>query len=171
MSKVKKPLGLIRYASQRSLAGGAQRILRARVVLYAVMFFGLIGALLAFGGERTGPDVTILRGIGAPYVIEGELVRNQVRVKVENRGSKEAAYQISIFAGKTGNSRTLSEIAGQVVLPENPLVVAGKSRRTTSAFLTLPRSAFVDGRLGIVVRLETPGQEPIEKSYHVLGPK
>jgi cytochrome c oxidase accessory protein FixG len=171
MPKVKKPLGLIRYASQTSLAGGKRRTLRTRVVVYSALLLALLLALLAFGGERTGPDVTILRGIGAPYVLEGELVRNQIRVKIENRDAKEAVYQISILAGVPGAARELSELSGQVILPENPLAVEGKARRTTSGFLLLPRSAFKDGRLGIVVRIQAEGQPPIEESYHVLGPK
>lgn len=171
MPKVKKPLGLIRYASQSSLAGGKSRILRGRVIIYSAMLLALVVALLAFGGERKGPDVTILRGIGAPYVIEGDQVRNQIRVKIENRDSDAAVFQISILAGVPGAARELSEFSGQVILPENPLSVEGKARRTTSGFLLLPRSAFQDGRLAIVVRIQVQGAAPIEETYHVLGPK
>lgn len=170
MLKVKKPLGLIRYASQRSLAGGARRVLRVRVVIYAALFLGLITALFAFGGRQTGPDVTILRGIGAPYVLSGEQVRNQIRVKIENRDSEDTEYKISILAGEPGKTKDLAALSGQVILPENPLTVEAKSRRTTSGFLLLPRGAFLEGRLGIVVRIEADGQAAIEKSYHVLGP-
>lgn len=171
MPKVKKPLGLIRYASQRSLAGGERRILRIRVVIYAALFLGLIFALLSFGGERTGPDVTVLRGIGAPYVLQGDYVRNQIRVKIENRDSEDAEYQIAVLAGESGKTQQIASLSGQVILPENPLFVEGKSRRTTSGFVVLPRSAFVAGRFEIVIRIESTGQAAIEKSYHVLGPR
>lgn len=171
MPKVKKPLGLIRYASQSSLAGGTRRVLRIRVVIYALLFIALIGALFVFGRHRPGPDVTILRGIGAPYVLQGDQVRNQIRVKIENRDSEDAEYLIKILAGEPGKAREMSTLSGQVILPENPLAVPGKSRRTTSGFLLLPQSAFALGRLAIVVRIETTGQQPIEEAYHILGPK
>jgi cytochrome c oxidase accessory protein FixG len=171
MPKVKKPKHLIKYASQTSLAGGVRKIIRLRVVIYGALLLVFLAGLLVFGGKRTGPDVTVLRGIGAPFVIQGEMVRNQVRVKIENRDSDEASYQISIFVGQPGNQKQLSSLGGQVILPENPLVVSGKARRTTSAFLLLPPAAFAQGKLSIVVQVEEEGAAPLLTPYHVLGPK
>src|SRR5690242_3744534 len=49
MTKIKKPLGLIRYGSQIALETHEKsRILRPRVVVYPVLLAVLLGALVAF---------------------------------------------------------------------------------------------------------------------------
>lgn len=170
MPKVKKAPDLIGYASQRGLSGGVSRILRPRVFVYAGLIAALLAALLVVGGGRKGADVTVLRGIGAPFVLQAAGVQNQVRVKIENRLREEASFVLEILHDQGGELVPLSEIGSQVVTPENPLVVPGKGRRTTSIFLVTPREKFSGGRLTIVVRVKDPGGALTEVPYHLLGP-
>lgn len=171
MSKVKKPKGLIRYASQNGLAGEVSRILRPRVVAYAVLITALVSALLVVGGSRKLADMTVLRGIGAPFVVQGDTIRNQIRVKIESRGSDPQTFRLQVLMGEGQDLAALEDRGATVVIPENPLLVAPKERRTTSIFVVLPPSSFVAGRVPIVVRAVPEDGEPIEMPYHLLGPE
>lgn len=170
MLKVKKPPGLIRYTSQSSLTGGKAKIVRVRVVAYAALLSVLLSALVFFGGQRSDTDVTILRGIGAPFVLEGDTVRNQVRVKIESRSSDTEVFLIEVLRNEQA-MRPLSETNATVIIPENPMSVGAKERRTTSFFVVQSKSAFQNGRMPIVVRVTPEGGEPIDVSYHLLGPE
>jgi cytochrome c oxidase accessory protein FixG len=177
MPRVKKPLGLIRYASQSTLSGGKSRVIRPRVVAYSLLILALVSALLIVGSGRGGAEVTVLRGIGAPFVLDGDTVRNQVRVKVENRGTSSATFDIEVLAVSHGVSRPLADLGASAIIPENPLEVAGRDQRTTSMFLLAPKSSFQGGRMPIVVRVSergpegaNRGSETTEVSYHMLGP-
>src|SRR5690606_32392264 len=129
MTKIKKPKGLIRYASQKGLLGQATRILRPRVILYGALLVGLTPALIFVGGMRKNAQVTVLRGVGAPYVVTSEGVQSQLRVKIENHQSSEATYELSIKFGRPGQEKVASELGGRVILPENPVTIEGLGRR------------------------------------------
>ncbi|HXS19355.1 MAG TPA: cytochrome c oxidase accessory protein CcoG [Polyangiaceae bacterium] len=171
MEKVKLPPNLIAYSSQRALGGERGRVLRPRVIAYCVLLLVLSGALVGAVSMRRGADITVLRGIGAPYVLDDAGVRNQVRLKIENRGSEGFGFGYQILVGKPGALRPASEFGIQVISPENPMHVKGGGRATTSLFVVSPRTVFRQGRLPIVVRVELPDGTFIEQPYHLLGPE
>lgn len=170
MPKVKKAPDLIRYASQNSLSGSKSRLLRPRVFVYGGLIAILIIALLVVGSGRNVADVTILRGIGAPFVLQTDGVRNQIRVKIENRLGEAAEFRLEILHDEQGQLVPLQTKGTQVITAENPLKVDAKGRRTTSVFLVNSPDAFVAGRLPIVVRVTQPDGVVQDLPYHLLGP-
>src|SRR5207247_1420809 len=89
MDRIGKPRGLVRYASQQGLERrGPPRLLRMRTILYPVVLAVVVGALGLVAGARSPIDVTILRGIGAPFTaLPDGRIENQLRLKVQNRGA------------------------------------------------------------------------------------
>jgi len=161
MPKIGKPLGLIRYGSQTALeTHGRSRVLRPRVAVYAVFLAGLLAALVAFGSNRASAEVTVLRGIGAPFVVDGARVTGELRIKVQQRAKEARSYRIELVA------------PGPVTLiaPENPLVIAAGAQRTTAVFAVAPRSAFHAGRREITVRISDGRDFTIDVPYRLLGP-
>lgn len=169
MPKVNKPKGLIRYASQRSLAGGISKIVRTRLVAYTVLLSALLVALVVAGSERRGVDVTLLRGIGAPFVIQEDGVRNQLRVKLENRSAADEEYSLEIAFGSEG-AKSATDVGAKVVIPENPVFVKAKARRTTTLFLVTPPELFENGRTPIIVRITGADGQAQVFPYHLIGP-
>jgi cytochrome c oxidase accessory protein FixG len=162
MDRIGKPHGLIRYSSQESLETDEKTsVLRPRVVLYAVALLGFVSALLVVGSRIGGADVTVLRGIGAPFVVQPNGIQNQVRIKVENRTDADHRYEIQLE-----HSEGLTLIA-----PENPLPVSRGSRQSTSIFVIAPRDRFVHGELPIVVRVNDGAGFEQKVAYKLLGPK
>lgn len=172
MPKVGKPPGLIRYASQSSLAGGVRHLMRARVLIYTALLATLLGALLFVGQARTGADVTVLRGIGAPFTLIDGAVQNQIRIKIENRSSVPGSYPFEIFfSDANGVRRPSTTLGARVIAPENPLLVAARGRATTSVFILTDANAFTSGKLPIVVVVTDLDGQKIEIPYQLLGPE
>ncbi len=161
MDKVGKPRGLIRYSSQEALAGKPRRFLRPRVVLYPVALALSLGALLFAMAIKESADVTVLRGLGAPFSEEADgRIANQIRIKVTNRGSDDARYTIAID-GVTG---------GRVIAPENPLLVGGGVTRETSVFVLLPRDRFVNGEHAITITVKDGARFSNVIPWRLQGP-
>ena len=164
MTKVGRPTGLIRYTSRAALEGhGAPtRKLRPRTVLYpsslAVTFGGFLFALVT----RSPADVTVLRGLGAPYAIEADgRVANQLRVKIANRTAAAHRYTIADDSIE----------GGQMIAPRNPLPVSAGQTETTDLFVLVARSAFHDGEHRIVLRIGDGGAFGERVAFRLLGPE
>jgi cytochrome c oxidase accessory protein FixG len=160
MDRIKKPQGLIRYSSQRALESGQRTsVLRPRAAIYAVVLAGLVAALLLLAGGRPRAEVTILRGLGAPFTTTGDEVINQLRLKIRNRDESPHAYRLSLVG--------MSE--GKLVAPELPVTIAGLEQETTPFFIVAPRAA-VPGRRRIQLRIEY-GQDSELVTYTLMGPE
>jgi cytochrome c oxidase accessory protein FixG len=161
MARIGKPPGLIRYGSQESLETRKESsLLRARVVLYPVLLVGFVGALLYAGSSIGTADVTILRGIGAPFVERGATVQNQIRVKVENRTEHGQSYRIEL----------VGPAVLQLIAPENPLAVEAGTHQTTTVFVMAPLDAFHDGVCPVRFRVSDGAGFSRELPYKLLGP-
>lgn len=161
MDRIDKPRGLIRYGSQQSLEEGKQvGLLRARVLLYPALIAVFVSALVVVGARQASADVTVLRGIGAPYVEQQDGVRNQLRVKIENRSGQARDYRIELL-----NAPDL-----QLIAPEIPLPVAHGTHRTTTVFVLAPRTSFAGGKRTVRLRVSDGSGLEHEQEYQLLGP-
>jgi len=162
MARINKPSGLIRYASQETLESGRKSSLfRPRVVIYSLLLLLLLVVLSSALLVKPGAEVTILRGIGAPFTESGPQVVNQIRIKVQNRSSAAQRYHVEI-----------SDLAeAQLISPEDPLLVASGEQRTTSVFVMAPRSVFSHARRSIHFRITDGQGYRAELPYELLGPE
>jgi cytochrome c oxidase accessory protein FixG len=179
MDRVGKPRGLVRYSSQDQLAGKAKHFVRPRTAVYPAILAGIVALFAWTLHARTPLEVTVLRGIGAPFERLGaEDISNRLRVKVRNRTDEPRRYAISV-ALESGDTRAEGL---RLMTPENPLAVpAGKVVEAT-VFVVLPRGAFRASERAIVVRVEEAaaagaaapeGAAPppaVERPYRLLGP-
>jgi cytochrome c oxidase accessory protein FixG len=161
MDRIGKPRGLVRYTSQAELESGERRFLRPRLVVYSAILLIMFGALgVSLAGKSTA-DVTILRGLGAPFqVLPSGEVSNQIRIKIANRTGEERSYGFELVDG-----RGLTLVA-----PENPLTVAGGDTQMTAAFITAAPSAFTGGELEITLRIHDGVDFEEIRTYRLLGP-
>jgi cytochrome c oxidase accessory protein FixG len=162
MDRIGKPRGLIRYTSRDQIEGKRKHLLRPRVVLYPAALLAAVAAFVFVLVTKEDTDVTVLRGIGAPYTFEPDgRVVNQVRIRITNRAGLARAYTIELL-GADG---------AQVIAPENPLRVAPGELKTTSIFVVVPRSLFLNGTRAVELKL-ADGQAFVQSYPHTLvGPK
>ena len=160
MTKIGKPVGLIRYASETWFETYVRPgLLRARVLIYPIILLVLVVGLLVVGRAQQRSEITVLRGIGAPFVEQGELVRNQLRIKFHNRTATESAFYLSLD----------DEGVSQLIAPENPVRVPAGEQASAGAFVLTPRDQFVDGLRPVVVKVEDEtGARYLD--YKLLGP-
>lgn len=163
MAKIGKPAGLIRYGSQRQIEDRQPaRLLRPRVVIYTVLFVLLAGGLAFAATARPDAEVTVLRGIGAPFERRGDAVVNQLRIKIRNRTSKDLRYRVEIDGGS----------GIELIAPENPLPVAAGAQRTTSVFAVAPVALFAgSGRHDLTLEISDGAGFSETVSYRLLGPE
>lgn len=160
MDRIKKPHGLIRYSSQAALESGKKTaLLRPRVAIYAVVLAGLVSALLLLGGSRNPAEITILRGLGAPFSVSGHEVINQLRLKVRNRSEAPSAFDVTVIGVPEA----------RLVAPELPLNVPASEQAVASFFVILPRTAL-HGSRRIELRIGS-GQSWQVVPYTLLGPE
>jgi cytochrome c oxidase accessory protein FixG len=161
MTKIGKPSGLIRYARQRWFAGRATGSWASpRVLMYPVLLVAVLAGLWHFGRDRSDVEVTVLRGIGAPFTLEGESVRNQLRVKLRNRAADAGSFEIAL----------LDVPNALLIAPENPVKLRAGEQSTVGLFVVLPRTAFERGVREIQVRIrDSQGKDHI-MPYRLLGP-
>lgn len=162
MTKIGKPTGLIRYGSQESLEKHAPpKKLRFRTVLYPAIITVLLSVLAITLSIKEDADVTVLRGLAAPFVADGDSVRNQLRVKIVNRAADARTFTISV--------PELPE--SDLIAPQNPLTVEGEHDATTPIFVTVPKGAFVGGFKKIVVHVTDGKGYQTDVPFQLLGPK
>jgi cytochrome c oxidase accessory protein FixG len=161
MRKIGKPTGLVRYGSRAEFEGQPRKILRPRVVLYPALLIVILSALGWALAHRSPADVTVLRGLGAPYAIlpDGS-VSGPIRVKVVNRSGGDRTYTVSI-----------SRPEGLVLIaPANPFRLQEGKSETSGMFVNASAEEFRDGLLDIRVRVEDDEGFVKEIPYRLLGP-
>ena len=160
MDRIGKPSGLIRYSSQLALETGKPTAkLRPRVAIYALVLVGLLATLLLLGSARPNAEVTILRGLGAPFSVSGAEVVNQLRLKVRNRSELSRDFNVTLV--------DLPE--ARLVAPELPMRVAASEQAAVSFFVVLPLGA-IHGSKHIHLRVGDASSAEIV-SYTLLGPE
>jgi cytochrome c oxidase accessory protein FixG len=162
MERIGKPKGLIRYSSQAALMGERTHRLRPRTVLYPFALTLALGGFAITLGHRQSAEVTVLRGLGAPYTIEPDgRVANQLRLRIANRSNATQAYVISVDGAAEGT----------VVIPQNPFEVRAGKMETTSLFVLLPPSAFSGGERVVTVQVTDSAGFRDSVPYRLVGPE
>jgi cytochrome c oxidase accessory protein FixG len=162
MEKVGKPRGLIKYSNRCEVEGKPSGLLRPRVVLYPAALLVAVSLLVYFLSTKRDTDVTLLRGIGAPYSFDAEgQVVNNIRIKLTNRAGVERRYRVELIDG--------DEV--RLIAPENPLPVAAGAIRTEGLFLIAPPEEFEDGQRPIRFRISDGDRFTESFEYLLVGPR
>lgn len=160
MKKIGRPLGLIRYSSQSAMAGEKPRLLRPRVIIYPSIVAILLG-LIAFLVITQAPvDVTMLRGLGKPFIVtDSGQIENVMRVKLTNRTDVVQELRISV-----ANRRDVRAVATQDVVLLNP----GQSWVEPVRMIACP-AAFSLGALDVTLRVSGRDVQ-IDRPCRLVGP-
>lgn len=169
MSRLKKPLGLIRYDS---LAGteGRRKVIRPRVILYASVWVALVAGFGWTLARHEDFQMTIVRAVESPYQVlpaEGA-VMNHFKVDFSNQAFEERKVRITLpSALKERGFVLITQSEIQVVAP-------GKSLKT-HYFVKFPASALTAGSVRARLNVEAFGMQTfkkrsLEKEVTLVGP-
>ena len=104
MDKVKRPKGLIRYASYNSIKEGTAKLLNGRTIGYSLVLLLLIVIFSIFMAMRTPTETTILRAAGSlPQTMQDGSIRNLFTIKTINKtfDEKDISVRLVFPKGKT----------------------------------------------------------------------
>ena len=98
MDKIGYPRGLIRYASQNAVDGKPTRVLRPRIVLYAVLLLTLLGGFAWGVSHRSTLIAEVLRDRNALYRETRAGIENGYTLKIANKTMRPQRYRIALVA-------------------------------------------------------------------------
>ncbi len=97
MHRINKPKGLIRYASERTIAEGSPLKVNARVIFYSVILTGLLLLVAYLFSVRTDVEATVLRMSGSMYQeYDSVHYSNIYTIQVVNKTRKELPVRLEL---------------------------------------------------------------------------
>jgi polyferredoxin len=160
MGKLGRPAGLIRYDSLRGLAGEGRRVVRPRLLAYGALLLTSTAALGAGLVTRTPFEANLLRRQGAPYGLDGALVRNQLELHLVNKNPGPTTFAVSVE----------SPVPAQVVLPA-PEVSVGSLESTHVPILVALERGHLSRPVLLTVRVrDAASGEVREVQTRFVGP-
>ncbi|TPV92896.1 MAG: cytochrome c oxidase accessory protein CcoG [Myxococcales bacterium FL481] len=156
MVKLKRPKGLIRFTSERELAGQKTKVFRSRVVAYALALAGVIGAMTFSFAERQDVTLNLGRQPKAPYAfLPDGRVQNSLRLRVSNRGDEPRNFDV----------RLVSPADGELVIPIAPFVVKPEEVKHVPVFLLQAATAPAGRMYEIEVHDDHGFQETVSIAF------
>ena len=114
MVSVKKPTGLIRFASENNVAKGEKPKFNARIIAYSFVLLALISALGFMLASRDDVDVTLLRTAGTVYqTLPDGRIANIYNAKLANKTHEDIPLTL-----KLEDIEGELEVVGKVIIVE-----------------------------------------------------
>lgn len=159
MTKLKRPTGLIRYASQAEIAGEPRRFLRPRIVVYPLILLVLITGFIITLLTRTPVNATILRSRGATFIeLPDGSIGNNARLKLVNRLDEPIELHV------TPQDSTLLKI-DSTTLTLNPDDI-----REVPIVVSVPREQFIQGKAIARIRITGDKNLDLVRTFQLVGP-
>jgi cytochrome c oxidase accessory protein FixG len=156
-----KPIGLIKYTSEREQKGGSRRLWRLRNLAYLVLMTVAWGTLAVLLLTRADALVEVIRGGREPYrMLPTGDVANQQRVRITNQLPERQSFTIEVLSPK----------GATLVVSESPVTVEPDRLVTVNAVATVPRSVFVDGQAPVRYLVRSDKGFSKEVEFILLGP-
>ncbi len=160
MDKVKRPRGLIRYASLNGIERGERLRVTLRLLGYCAVLLALGGGLLALLLTRSDVDATLLRSPGALFqqAADGK-ISNLYQLKLINKTSRDLSVEMRLES------------------PEGKLTVFGDSRVAaqqllqTSVLIELAPAQLKASTTEVVVGVYEQGQRVSRLKTAFIGPR
>ena len=160
MDRVHRPRGLIRYDSQNGLEGARKRTVRPRLFAYGALLATALVGLGVSAGTRQPFEANLIRMRGAPYVLDGETIRNSYELHVVNKNNVETRFHIAVQ----------TPLRSQLVVPQNELQLGPLESARVPIFVTVERADFKLPFEVVVDVQETPGELHRQARARFLGP-
>ena len=129
MDKMGSPRGLVRYSTENAMQGATTRIVRPRMIVYAMLIVIGLGTLLYSLATRTPLILDVIRDRNALYrELHGDRIENAYTLKVINLDDRSHRYRLEV-AG-------MNEL--EVVAPTGLIEALPGTVNTVSARLQAP---------------------------------
>ena len=118
MTKLSRPKGLVRYATEAEIMGRAPRYLRPRVVIYALALLGVVGALVTTVSMTPQVEVHATRMVGSPYEVMGDgRVKNAGNLRVTSHLQTAVPVHLELAEGSPASLELITPLPRVEVEP------------------------------------------------------
>lgn len=156
-----KPIGLIKYTSEREQKGGVRRVWRPRNLLYLALLAIAWGTLAVLVLTRGDALVEVVRGGREPYrLLPNGQVANQQRIRITNQLDTKQTFRIEVLTPK----------GAALVLSEDPVAADPSELVTLNAVTTVPQGVFADGQIPARYLVTSDRGFRKEVEFLLLGP-
>lgn len=162
MTKIHKPLGLIRYSSAAAMAGRERRSFSPRVISFAALFVVVALGFAFTLANKEFLDLNIFRAGGEPYELleNGRLVSNHFRLELSNQTGAPEQVMILLGADRAG---------AELIAPINPVALGENESRRVDFFIRFPAASLSGGARKIEILLRTVAEEK-KMEVTLVGP-
>ncbi len=162
MLKLDRPTGLIRYASEESIATRKPYKFSTRSLGYTSVLFVLVGVIIALLVTRTDVETTILRTPGILYQTQDDgRISNLYNMKIINKTNND----LPSLELKLENS-----LEGDIQLVGGGLSVKSQGVEDRALFIILDRKDLKKMTTKIEVGVYSNGEQVETVSTNFLGP-
>ena len=161
MDKVKRPRGLIRYASLNSIEKGSRLRFTARMGVYSVLLTGLVVLLAVLVFTRSDVETLFLRAPGGLFQeLPGGRIQNLYTVKIVNKTSRDIPITLKL----ENISGELATVGGVLLVPQQGLV-------KTSVLVKLPKSGLTGAKTQLLIGVYSDGKRIETVKTAFVGPR
>jgi cytochrome c oxidase accessory protein FixG len=161
MDSIDKPRGLIRYASENSIAKGEPLRYTTRMKLYTGLCFLLLAVLSVILITRKDVDATVIRTAGMLYQERGtDSISNLYNIRMVNKTAKDLNIGIRLVDTK-----------GRIQMAGNPVIKMAKEAQAAGTFfVVLPKEEIKQRKTIIRLVIFENGKEIATTKTNFLGP-
>lgn len=161
MTKIGRPVGLIRYDSAAGIEHKAHKYVRPRIILYLVVFALVCSMFVYRMSQREIVDFAVVRAPGTPYLVQEDgLVRNMLQLHLTNTDTRTRTVTVKLE----------SEVPAQLMVLGEPFLIAPGERIKAEAFVLIPRNKVAHAATPLTFKLMDGTQEIGDATAKFLGP-
>jgi cytochrome c oxidase accessory protein FixG len=162
MEKINKPLGLIRYASENSIANKVKFKVTTRIIGYSIILTILLGTLITLLSIRHDVAATVLRTPGMLYQQQAnEHVSNLYNIKVVNKTFKDIPLTLRVKSPGVGE---VHWIGSGITILKHQDIAEGEF------FVYLPKSIIKTNKTKLVIQVMSGSEVKDEVQTNFIGP-
>lgn len=160
MDKIKKPRGLIRYASENMILSRAKFRITPRIITYTLILAVLITVLTLLVANRKPIDITILRTPGMMYQEQpGGMISNLYSIKLTNKTFENVKIKME-----------LEDIEGEIKVIGSQLELEPNSVSDAKFLVIIPKEKLKKLNTHLEIEIYSNDKELQEYETTFLGP-
>lgn len=164
MTKINKPKGLIRYASQAGIISGGVKKLSLRSIAYVSILVVLLTATIYFLVTRKDVDATILRTPGMLHQVQPDgRISNMYNFEVINKTFANHKIELKIVEPANAELKMVDREGNKFDLLEDDIVKG-------SFFVILPKEAIHQNNTQIKIEISSNGEHMDTKETNFVSP-
>lgn len=162
MEKAGKPKGLVRYDTESRFERHAERFLRPRIVVYALLLLVISTGIARTLLVRATTDMQLVRGArDLPYTVrEDGKIANHLQAHIANKSTEAEQYSLHVA----------SPDGIELTVPVDPFPVAAGQESMLPVFFSFDKKMLTGGKLKTTVEISNGKGLKLSQTLELLGP-